>query len=187
VLRCAPVTYYERNLPHWQPEGKFIFLTFRLHGSLPSVMLKKLALSRDPAGKQFLKADACLDAACSGPRWLDSPEIAKTVQGALLHGQNPLEFYALHAYVIMPNHVHALLEPRVPLSRITRGLKGVSSRDANALLGRKGKPFWQDESFDHWIRNAGQFERVRSYIELNPVKAGLAKAPEEWPWSSAHQ
>jgi len=108
------------------------------------------------------------------------------VESALLHGQTELSFYLLEAYVIMPNHVHAPFQPLVPLPRITKGIKGVSARQANVALGRSGKPFWQDESFDHWVRDLAQLERIRSYIEMNPVKAGLAKSPVEWRWSSAH-
>ena len=48
-----------------------------------------------------------------------------------------------------------------------------------------GKHFWQDESFDHWVRTPAEFNRIRSYIEGNPVSAGLASRPEGWPWSSA--
>jgi putative DNA methylase len=64
-------------------------------------------------------------------------------------------------------------------------MKGQSARDANRKLGRAGMPFWQEESFDHWVRNEAQFERIRKYIEQNPVKAGLAGRAEDWRWSSA--
>jgi putative transposase len=53
----------------------------------------------------------------------------------------------------MANHVHVLFEPRVTVARIMGGIKGVTAREANRILGRIGQPFWQDESFDHWIRN----------------------------------
>ena len=72
----------------------------------------------------------------------------------------------------------------VPL-RIFAGFKRRSARLANAILGRTGQPFWQDESFDHWIRHPRQFEKVKSYIERNPVRAGLVVTPEQWPYSSA--
>ena len=85
----------------------------------------------------------------------------------------------------MPNHVHLLITPRVELAKITRTIKGKSARQANAMLGRTGQPFWQDESFDHWIRHPQQFEKVKSYIERNPVSAGLVRSPEQWPYSSA--
>ena len=181
------MTYYERNLPHWQPEGKVIFLTFRLYGSLPVGIVRKLRNLREDPGQQFVEADKCLDTARTGPRWMEIPQVARYVEGALQFGEHTHQFYKLHAYVVMPNHVHALLEPLVPLTRITRGIKGVSARDANATLGRIGKPFWQDESFDHWVRTPVEFERIQNYIEMNPVKAGLANTPPDWPWSSAHK
>src|SRR5579871_2641502 len=58
-------------------------------------------------------------------------------------------------------------------------------RSANAILDRAGKPFCQDESFDRWVWNPAEFERLCLYIENNPVKAGIAKRPEDWHWSSA--
>ncbi len=125
-----------------------------------------------------------MDSARFGPRWLVNPEIAACAEYPIVHGAE-LQKYYLHAYVIMPNHVHILLEPRVPLAKITRTLKGIAARNANVRLACSGKPFWQDESFDHWIRDSAQFERVRRYIEWNPVKAGLVTQPEDWKWSSA--
>jgi REP element-mobilizing transposase RayT len=71
------------------------------------------------------------------------------------------------------------------LPRITRSIKSYSAREANAILGRTGEPFWQIESYDHWVRNSDQFEKIVQYIEFNPVKAGLVAHPEEWRWSSA--
>jgi len=180
------MTYYARNLPHWQPDGRAIFLTWRLHGSLPTGFVHQLQKSDKDPGKQFLKADLTLDAAATGPRWLSDPEIACYAENAIIRGAE-LGHYGLYAYVVMPNHVHVLLAPQVPLRRITGGIKGVSARDANGALGRTGKAFWQDESFDHWIRNGAQFERIRNYIERNPVKAGLTARPDAWRWSSAHK
>jgi REP element-mobilizing transposase RayT len=98
-----------------------------------------------------------------------------------------LGHYVLRAWAIMPNHVHVLLDPLVPLARVTMGIKRASAKDANAKLGSTGMPFWQDESFDHWIRNPGQFARIQTYIENNPVKARLCARPQDWPWSSARK
>jgi REP element-mobilizing transposase RayT len=191
------MTFYRRNLPHWHPEGKAIFITWRLHGSLPASLLKKTRTARNgratkapdlgshqSEGEHFRKIDAALDSAKFGPLWLADPEIAAYAEYPIVRCAE-LGRYELHAYVIMPNHVHILLEPRLPLAKITGVLKGVAARDANATLGRPGEPFWQDESFDHWIRNSAEFERVRHYIEWNPVSAGLAARPEDWEWSSA--
>jgi REP element-mobilizing transposase RayT len=85
----------------------------------------------------------------------------------------------------MANHVHVLLEPKVELRKITKWIKGSTGRKANQILGRERSAFWQDESFDHWIRNSAQFERVKLYIERNPVTAGLVQEPWQWLWSSA--
>jgi REP element-mobilizing transposase RayT len=139
---------------------------------------------RSEPGKQFLVLDRRLDSATSGPLWLADPEIAAYTEWPILRGAE-LGRYSLYAYVIMPNHVHVLLEPRMPLAKITAVMKGVAARDANATLGRTGKPFWQDESFDHWARNSAQLERIQHYIEWNPVRAGLVKSPQDWKWSSA--
>jgi putative transposase len=176
------MTYYTRNLPHWQPSGKEIFITWRLYGSLPAHF--RTPRREDPAGKRFRSYDRVLDLACIGPLWLSDPRIAECVVAALKKGEMQ-ERFQLHAYVVMVNHVHVLLEPKSPIARITRMVKGSSAREANCILGRTGMRLWQDESFDHWIRNASEWGRVRTYIERNPVMAGLVQKPEEWRWSSA--
>ncbi|HKW64566.1 MAG TPA: transposase [Candidatus Acidoferrum sp.] len=180
-----PMTYYERNLPHWLPEGRTIFVTWRLLGSLPQHVVELLRGSDDRSGRQFARAERFLDKADSGPLWLRVPEIADRVEACILRGARELGQYGVVAYVVMPNHVHLLIEPRASLKRITGGIKGVSAYEANRILGRRGKPFWQGESFDHWVRTPGEYEKIRSYIENNPVKAGLSCTPEAWPWSSA--
>jgi putative DNA methylase len=63
-------------------------------------------------------------------------------------------------------------------------LKSFTAQKANLLLERCGLPFWQRESYDHWVRD-GEFERIKRYIELNPVRAELASEPQLYPWSSA--
>ena len=180
------VSFYRRNLPHWQPEAATLFVTWRLHGSLPKGFVEHLRKWDCQPQQQFLNADRMLDAASSGPLRLNDPEIAGYVERAVQQGAD-LGHYTLRAYVIMPNHVHVLIDPLATLQKLTRGIKGVSARDANARLGRPGEPFWQDESFDHWIRDAGQFTRTKTYIENNPVKARLCVNPKDWPWSSAHK
>jgi REP element-mobilizing transposase RayT len=134
--------------------------------------------------KTILDADCQLDSVKRGPFWLADPEFADYAEYPILRGAERGRFL-LHAYVIMPNHVHVLLDPYVPLAKISGPIKGVSACDINSRLGRTGKPLWQDESFDHWIRNPAEFGRIRDYIESNPVTARLAPAPAAWKWSSA--
>jgi REP element-mobilizing transposase RayT len=94
--------------------------------------------------------------------------------------------YELASFVIMANHVHALLLPKVDGSKLMKSLKGYTAREANRLLGRTGIPFWQKESYDHWVRDEAEWKRIVRYIENNPVKAGLVSAPEDYRWSSAY-
>ena len=88
-----------------------------------------------------------------------------------------MQFYDLHAYVIMANHVHMLVLPKEAPSRFLKTLKGYTAREASRLLKRTGQPFWQAESYDHWVRDEKQAERIRVYIENNPVQAGLVERP----------
>jgi putative transposase len=137
------------------------------------------------SASSFLKTEARLDGALDGPVWLRDPRVAAMVMDALRFGESDLKLYRLSACVVMPNHVHVLWTPRVPLERITRRLKGYTSLHANRILDRAGQRFWQEESFDHWVRNEHQFDQIADYIENNPVKARLVSKPEDWPWSSA--
>jgi REP element-mobilizing transposase RayT len=181
------VTQYNRNLPHWFPEGKSIFLTWRLYGSLPPKWApKKIPGASLTDGQKFRQADSFLDRATSGPLWLKDPRISSNIVTTLKTGAEELKQYQLHAFVVMANHVHVLLLPQIPVARITKGIKGVTAKQANELLGRTGQYFWQDESYDHWVRDDAEFAKIKAYIERNPVTAGLVKAESDWPWSSAY-
>jgi len=129
--------------------------------------------------------DRELDKARYGPTWLKDARLSKIVADSLSYGVEQLRLYRLSAYVVMSNHVHVLIWPRAYLSKITKSIKGYTARECNKLLSRTGENFWQDESFDHSVRNENEFWRIKRYIELNPVKAGLVTRPEEWAWSSA--
>ena len=130
-------------------------------------------------------ADRALDRQTRGPLWLSDARVACSLAQAIRIGETERKFYELHAWAVMPNHVHLLIVPKMPLPVITRWLKGSTARKANLLLGRTGRPFWQDESFDHWVRSQKEFARIVAYIEHNPVKAGFVESPHLWPWSSA--
>jgi hypothetical protein len=122
-----------------QPEGAALFITFRLFGTLPITL-------RD--GRNFAGADLELDRATSGPSWLIQPRIAECVRETILKGESERKLYHVVAFVVMPNHVHLLIEPKSPAPKITQFIEGVSALRANELLLRTGHPFWQDESFD---------------------------------------
>jgi hypothetical protein len=145
--------FYRRKLPHWHEElseGWFLFVTWRLAGSLPRTHIEQ-AMESAPrtAGQAFVALDRMADRALFGPVWLKNPRIAAVVAETLLDGERARGMYELRGWVIMANHVHLVLRPRVPLAVITRWVKGSTARKANLILGRTGHAFWQDESFDH--------------------------------------
>ena|ERR1700722_5649462 len=177
------VAFYTRRLPHWQPSDADFFVTWRLYGSLPNC--KRGVCEALSAGGAFVEMDKRLDRTASGPMWLKNAAVAGCVSRILVSGMSDWRFYELFAWVIMANHVHILIRPLVPLSKALMNIKSATARAANATLGRAGEPFWQSESYDHWVRGEQEKSSIIRYIHGNPVKAGLVSEPEEWPWSSA--
>jgi REP element-mobilizing transposase RayT len=173
-------TFHSRRLPHYHSTGKATFLTWRLHGSLPPNRSFPPALS---SGQAFVALDRLLDGTRTGPLFLRMPEVAKMVTDAIYY--RDLRAYRLHAFVVMPNHVHLLMTPLVAVSKVMQSLKWFTAREGNRMLGLTGQPFWQEESYDRLVRNEAEFQRIVRYIERNPVTAGLAARPEDFPWSSA--
>lgn len=176
------VKIYRRHLPHWDAPGEPVFVTFRLDGTLPAN--GRFARERITTGRAFVCMDRLLDRSTAGPLFLRQPAIAKMVAQAIDDGARKLHRYDLHAFVVMPNHVHLLVTPLVSLPAWLGPLKGFTGLQANHVLGRSGA-FWQEESFDRLVRSDAEFVRTQEYIEMNPVSAGLARAPEDFPWSSA--
>lgn len=95
----------------------------------------------------------------------------------------------MHAFVVMPDHVHMLFTPLhdeqqrpYALAKIMNGIKGASSHSVNKLLERKGA-LWEPESFDRIPRSGGDFEFRLTYIVQNPIAAGLAKGHDDYRWA----
>jgi REP element-mobilizing transposase RayT len=160
--------FYRRKLPHWVPDDSVISMTWRLAGSAP------------PSRPEILTAENT-GRALSGPLWLRDARVARIVEDAIQFGETARGLYALYAWVIMPNHVHLVIEPKAALPGVMRWLKGRTGRVANSILGRTGMAFWQDESYDHWIRSSNELRETIAYVESNPVKAGLVDSEELWP------
>ena len=116
--------------------------------------------------------------------WLRDERIAESIEKTLLHFDGVR--YRLLVWVIMPNHVHALLEtlPGFPLGGVVHSWKSFSAKQVNKLLGRTG-PFWMQDYFDRYIRDEEHLAAAREYIEQNPVKAGLVRSAGDWQWGSA--
>ena len=188
-------------LPHVKREGASCFVTFRLTDSLPKEVLFRFEREHAEALRQLparatseaveevhrdlqRKIERFLDQG-AGACYLRRPEIAHMIAESLRHFDG--EQYVLDDWVVMPNHVHVILwqMPNFTLSEILKSRKRRASRQANLILGRIGEIFWLRESYDHWIRSDDEKSRIRGYIRMNPVKAGLCQAPEDWKWSSA--
>ena len=200
--------FYRRHLPHIQPPGATLFVTFRLAGSLTPEILQRLGKASDKAlsslrhisdpderkirtyleqRKLFGSWDTELDNAQNGPMWLRDTRIAALVAESLHY--RDARVYDLDAYCIMPNHVHMVYTPLqksnghyYALSEIMHSLKLYTGRQANQLLGRNGD-FWQHESYDHVVRDEAENQRIIDYVLRNPVKARLVREWKEWPWS----
>jgi REP element-mobilizing transposase RayT len=191
--------FYKRRLPHFQVKGATYFVTFRLKNSLPVEILEKLSqefeqIQRLPKDKMeveqyhwFEKFDSYLDQVLNGHDYLMNPPIAAVVEEAMRYRN--MKVYDLIAFCIMPNHIHLIFTPLekekgayFSLTEILHSLKRHTGRQSNLLLNQSGA-FWQDESYDHIIRDEAELERTIKYILYNPVKANLVKNQKDWKWS----
>lgn len=195
-------------LPHFELQDSTYFVTFRLDGTLPKRVVQEFEQERHNIQQiaknanrelsdqeltrlkylESTKIQEYLDKGV-GECWLREPSIAEMVKKAI--GYFDGSRYVSHALCIMPNHVHWVLSPlesfsaktETPLSSIMHSIKSYTSHQANLLLKRKGT-FWSREYYDHLVRSPEQFGRVLIYVLENPVKAGLCKTWEEWPWTT---
>jgi REP element-mobilizing transposase RayT len=166
-------------LPHFDSEDVIQFVTFRLADSLPKEALARIHSAARPESLR----DEMLDQGW-GACWLRSAPIATLVEEAF-HAFDGTR-YRLHAWTIMPNHVHVLVTvlQAGSLGTIVSSWKRFTARAANKQLGRTGA-FWQNDYWDRFIRNETHFTATLSYINQNPVKAGLVDAALHWPDGSA--
>ena len=193
--------YYNGFLPHWRQAGCTYFVTFRLADSIPEGVLQqwkyergmwlqargidvtsedwlakfkqlstedKKLFERHFVSKFFSKLDEGL-----GECVLRTPEHAKLVSDALrhFHGQR----LDTGDFVVMPNHIHALLTPYASfeLENILHSIKSYTANQIQALRGTSGT-LWMSESHDHIARDGEELNRIQEYIRANPAKAGLS-------------
>lgn len=184
----ADLDISRRNLPHWRQEGRTYFVTFRLHDSLPQEKLSAWRKTRDewllnnsepwsPEQRHEYhelfseKIQHWLDAG-HGSCLLRDPALAQIVASALKHFDT--QRYDLAAWVVMPNHVHALLTPLpgFDLGKILHSWTSFSAHEINKKAGRSGD-VWQHETYDHIVRDPESLWHFAKYIVDNPGQAGV--------------
>jgi putative transposase len=184
----TPVRETESRLPHWQQDQRTFFVTFRMADALPAFLLRDfenerlkwlrvhpkpwtIEVEREYHERFTVLVDRWLDDG-QGECLLRDPGAAKIVADILQRYEG--EKSEQIAWVVMPNHVHAVfsLLPGSSLESLLKQWKGASARLLNVYFGREGS-FWQKDYFDRMIRDAKHLENVIGYIRRNPVKAKL--------------
>jgi putative transposase len=190
-----------RNLPHWEVPGATYFITLHLADSLPAGVLREfdiacaawlrahqvshrrqVRLLAEEAQQEFQRLFSARE-----ERWLDTGRGCCALRNSSCRAfvlEALCSFdgnrYALDAWVVMPNHVHALVQPfnGWAMATIAASWKKFSARRINATLGKAGQ-FWRTEMFDYIVRDRDQLERFRRYISDNPIKARLSAGEYE--------
>jgi putative transposase len=172
------------NLPHVRQDNVIYFVTFRLGDSLPAVRVAELKQRRDewmrrnplPHTPQqereyrqlwTVRIENLMDAGY-GSCVLRDAATRGLLEGVMRRADG--SHYRLGEFVIMPNHVHALLQTLGGhmLSKIVKAWKSTSARLIGRQLGRSGS-YWMDEYFDHVVRGDKWMDRFVRYIHENPV------------------
>jgi Rad3-related DNA helicase/REP element-mobilizing transposase RayT len=208
-LRPVPATSADQGvqirqgayLPLWTKDNAVYAVTFRLADSLPQSVLQEWIAEKQAivvrarnAGRPLTseeakelhrlhseKVETYLDAG-AGRCWMRDDRIAKIVADALKHFDG--ERYRLLGWCVMPNHVHAVVQPATGqvLSDLMRSWKTFTARESNLKLGRTGD-FWQPEYYDHLVRDPDDLIHAVTYAWDNPEKAQLA----DWKWRGKNE
>ena len=176
-------------LPHFDGRAIPQFITLHLADTIPRRVIERWQkeLSQLEEQKEQIvlqrRIERYLDQGY-GSCFLKDHRIATIVQDSLL--KFDCVRYNLFSWVVMPNHSHFLLTrfEDWELEQLMHSHKSYTAHEANKILERRGQ-FWMDEYFDRYIRDGAHFRNAISYIENNPVKAGLCAKPSDWPFSSA--
>jgi putative transposase len=90
--------------------------------------------------------------------------------------------FLIHAYCIMPDHIHFLVEGATAESDLTQFVIAFKQGTAFQFTGRTEFSLWQFKYYDHILRRAEGAERVAWYIWMNPVRKGLCRMPQDFPF-----
>jgi len=195
-IELPPSPWRSRGyLPHFESSEVTQHVTFHLADSLPQAVLRGLdvELQAVPAEKRDAERrrqiDTWIDAG-HGSCILRNAAVAEMVQRALLSSDS--QRYRLLAWVVMPNHVHALFEPLNgwTVAKIVASWKKFTARKIcdhrRNNAAERIAPVWHREYWDRYIRDKNHLHQTIAYIHNNPVKARLVASAQSWPWSSAN-
>lgn len=171
-------------LPHFDAPHITQFITIMLADSFPITRRAEWEpfLQEGSDNEKRKKLESWLDRG-HGECWLKRDDVAAAIEEVILAHDG--KEYRLHAWVVMPNHVHAVIDVwDLPLTTILHAWKGKSARAANKLLKQSGA-FWQQDYFDTVVRDAEHRKKAVKYTENNPVKAMLCKTSRDWQRSSS--
>jgi REP element-mobilizing transposase RayT len=178
----ASLTIRRGKLPHWRQESVIYFVTFRLGDSLPQPKLewlrreKELWIKLNPEPHNCRQQDEFHQRFTEKiDRWLDAgygscilarPDCKVIMESSLRHFDG--ERYELGEFIVMPNHVHAIVATigEHQLSPILHSWKSFSAHKFNRILGSSGR-IWLPESFDHIVRSAEHLAKFETYIRNN--------------------
>jgi REP element-mobilizing transposase RayT len=181
-LGTSEISHVESgNVPATAPFGVVEHVQMEL--KLPSRGYSRLRVGRQSMrGWRYLITTVCMDR----HPWFANPQVAQAV--ATLHGSSELFVDAeLHAWVLMPDHWHGVLQlgDHESLSALMNRFKTRTAMAANGVCGRKGG-IWFSGFHDRALRDDREVQAATQYILDNPVKAGLCRAPDEYPWMHPH-
>jgi putative transposase len=93
--------------------------------------------------------------------------------------------FLLHAYCLMPDHLHILVEGTQDGSDLTRFVAAFKQQTAFVYRNRTGMSLWQSRYYDHILRKDNEIEDVAWYIWLNPIRKGLCVVPQDYSLSGS--
>lgn len=176
------IWHHRGYLPHFDAGTVVQMITFRLADSLPRDVYARIRARDQDEAEKRRRIEEMIDSG-RGACILRNPQIANIVARALKHFDG--ERYRLLRWVVMPNHVHVLIEQidGHSLNDVVQTWKSFAAKKINSARNAIGS-VWAADYFDRFARNRQHFGDAVSYIENNPVKAGLVSRPGEWPFSS---
>jgi len=103
----------------------------------------------------------------------------------ILRQQSTAHHFAVHAYSVMPDHLHALVSGLATASDLLAFVKNLKLTTSIEYRTRFRKTLWQKKFYDHILRPKDNAMRIAGYIWMNPVRKGLCEHPEQYPHSGS--